>query len=36
MSQENRTEIWQIRMRELSGAIAVSAILQAAIGYLGE
>jgi nucleobase transporter 1/2 len=36
MSHENRTELWQIRMRELSGAIAVSAILQAAIGYLGE
>lgn len=36
MSPENRTELWQIRMRELSGAIAVSAILQAAIGYLGE
>ncbi|KDR08101.1 Solute carrier family 23 member 1 [Zootermopsis nevadensis] len=35
MSPENRTELWQIRMRELSGAIAVSAILLAAIGYLG-
>ncbi|PNF20132.1 hypothetical protein B7P43_G04367 [Cryptotermes secundus] len=34
MSHENRTELWQIRMRELSGAIAVSAILQATIGYL--
>ncbi|PSN43429.1 Solute carrier family 23 member 1 [Blattella germanica] len=35
MSPENRTELWQVRMRELSGAIAVSAILQAAIGLLG-
>ena len=36
MTVENRTELWQIRMRELSGAIAVSAILQAAIGLFGE
>ncbi|KAJ9597192.1 hypothetical protein L9F63_026919, partial [Diploptera punctata] len=35
MSPENRTELWQVRMRELSGAIAVSAILQAAIGCFG-
>ncbi|XP_063232307.1 solute carrier family 23 member 2 isoform X2 [Bacillus rossius redtenbacheri] len=35
MSAENRTELWQVRMRELSGAIAVSALLQVAIGYLG-
>ncbi|KAJ8876073.1 hypothetical protein PR048_023982 [Dryococelus australis] len=36
MSAENRTEVWQVRMRELSGAITVSALLQVAIGYLGE
>ncbi|GLH07445.1 hypothetical protein R5R35_014254 [Gryllus longicercus] len=35
MSYENRTELWQIRMRELSGAIAVSAVAQALIGLLG-
>lgn len=35
MSYANRTEVWQIRMRELSGAIAVSAIVQALIGLLG-
>lgn len=36
MSPENRTELWQVRMRELSGAIAVSALLQVLIGYLGK
>lgn len=35
MSYENRTEVWQIRMRELSGAIAVSAVFQTVIGYCG-
>ncbi|XP_069697558.1 solute carrier family 23 member 2-like isoform X2 [Periplaneta americana] len=35
MDHVNRTELWQVRMRELSGAIAVSAIFQAAIGYFG-
>nr|CAD7428162.1 unnamed protein product [Timema monikensis] len=35
MTADNRTELWQVRMRELSGAIAVSALLQVAIGYLG-
>lgn len=32
---ENRTEIWQSRMRELSGAIIVSASFQVFIGYFG-
>lgn len=35
MSYENQTEIWQIRMRELSGAIVVSALFQTLIGYCG-
>ncbi|XP_075211901.1 solute carrier family 23 member 2 isoform X2 [Lycorma delicatula] len=35
MSLENRTELWQVRMRELSGAISVSALLQVFIGYFG-
>lgn len=35
MSSENRTELWQVRMRELSGAIAVSAIVQVLIGLFG-
>lgn len=36
MSYENRTELWQIRMRELSGAIAVSALFQVIIGFGGD
>ncbi|KOC70911.1 Solute carrier family 23 member 1, partial [Habropoda laboriosa] len=35
MSPENRTELWQVRMRELSGAIAVSALFQVVIGFGG-
>lgn len=35
MSQEDRTELWQVRMRELSGAIAVSALFQVIIGFGG-
>lgn len=35
MSPENRTELWQSRMRVLSGAISVAAILQVAIGVFG-
>ncbi|XP_044732390.1 solute carrier family 23 member 1 [Chrysoperla carnea] len=35
MNPDERTELWQIRMRELSGAIAVSAIAQMLIGYGG-
>merc|ERR1712130_137074 len=30
-----RTEIWQVRMREIQGAIAVSAIFQMLLGYAG-
>ncbi|XP_046676697.1 solute carrier family 23 member 1 isoform X2 [Homalodisca vitripennis] len=35
MSPANRTEVWQVRMRELSGAIAVSSLVQVFIGYFG-
>ncbi|KAG8042724.1 hypothetical protein G9C98_005364 [Cotesia typhae] len=35
ISSENRTELWQVRMRELSGAIAVSALFQMVIGFGG-
>lgn len=35
MSHENRTELWQIRMRELSGAIAISALFQVIVGFGG-
>ncbi|XP_031849679.1 solute carrier family 23 member 1 [Nomia melanderi] len=35
MSAENRTELWQVRMRELSGAIAVSSLFQVVVGFGG-
>ncbi|XP_014234315.1 solute carrier family 23 member 2 [Trichogramma pretiosum] len=35
MAPEDRTEMWQVRMRELSGAIAVSALFQVIVGYGG-
>lgn len=35
MDDDERTELWQIRMRELSGAIAVSAMVQVILGYTG-
>ncbi|CAH0381091.1 unnamed protein product [Bemisia tabaci] len=35
LSPDDRTELWQVRMRELSGAIAVSALFQVFIGYFG-
>ncbi|KAF7988867.1 hypothetical protein HCN44_007177 [Aphidius gifuensis] len=35
MTSDNRTELWQLRMRELSGAIAVSALFQVFIGLFG-
>ncbi|OXU18741.1 hypothetical protein TSAR_000108 [Trichomalopsis sarcophagae] len=34
-SHDERTEMWQMRMRELSGAIAVSALFQVVVGYCG-
>lgn len=35
LSYDEKTELWQLRMRELSGAIAVSALVQVFIGYTG-
>lgn len=35
MNENDREELWQIRMRELSGAIAVSAMVQVVLGYTG-
>lgn len=35
LSHDEKEELWQIRMRELSGAIAVSAMFQVFIGYTG-
>ncbi|XP_061388518.1 solute carrier family 23 member 1-like [Musca vetustissima] len=35
MDDDSRQELWQIRMRELSGAIAVSAMVQVILGYTG-
>lgn len=35
MSPDEKTELWQLRMREISGAIAVSAIFQLVIGFTG-
>lgn len=36
MTYEEKTEVWQLRMRELQGAIAVSAIFQVLIGLFGD
>lgn len=35
MTADEKTEVWQLRMRELSGAIAVSASIQVVVGYTG-
>lgn len=35
MSDEAKEELWQIRMRELSGAIMISALFQVVIGATG-
>ncbi|GAB0094180.1 solute carrier family 23 member 1 [Sergentomyia squamirostris] len=35
MTSEQKEEVWMVRMRELSGAIAVSALFQVFIGYTG-
>lgn len=36
MNAAEQEELWQVRMRELSGAIAVSALFQVFIGYSGK
>ncbi|XP_076060495.1 solute carrier family 23 member 1-like isoform X2 [Oratosquilla oratoria] len=35
MTSEERQEVWQIRMREVQGAICVSAIFQVVVGFTG-
>jgi len=35
MDPDTRKELWQLRMRELSGAIAVSALVQVILGFSG-
>lgn len=35
LGEDEKTELWQVRMRELSGAIAVSACVQVVLGYSG-
>lgn len=35
MPEDEKEELWQVRMRELSGAIAVAALVQVFIGYTG-
>ena len=35
MTYEDKTELWQMRMREVQGAIAVSAVFQVVIGAFG-
>uniref|UniRef100_A0A182NFS8 Xanthine/uracil transporter n=1 Tax=Anopheles dirus TaxID=7168 RepID=A0A182NFS8_9DIPT len=35
MSDTDRAELWQVRMRELSGAIAVAAVSQVVLGFSG-
>lgn len=35
MSPDEKTELWQLRMRELSGAIAVAAVFQLVFGLTG-
>ena len=35
MTFEDKTEEWQIRMREVQGAICVASIFQVLFGYLG-
>lgn len=36
MNAGEQEELWQVRMRELSGAIAVSALFQMFIGFSGK
>lgn len=35
MTYEDKTELWQMRMREIQGAIIVAAVFQVAAGALG-
>lgn len=35
MTDAEREEVWQVRMREVQGAIAVSGLFQVLIGFTG-
>ena len=35
MTYEDKTEVWQLRMREIQGAIIVASLFQLLIGVLG-
>lgn len=35
MTYEDKTELWQLRMREVQGAIVVASVFQFAIGIFG-
>ena len=35
MTYEDKTELWQLRMREIQGAIIVASTFQIAMGMLG-
>ena len=36
MSPENKTELWQLRMREIQGAIIISSLFEVLFGALGK
>jgi len=35
MTAEMKTELWQVRMREIQGAIIVSSLFEVALGFFG-
>lgn len=35
MTYEEKTELWQVRMREVQGAIIISSLFEVAIGFFG-
>ena len=35
MTYEDKTEVWQLRMREIQGAIILSSFFQMALGFFG-
>ena len=35
MTEEEKTEVWEIRMRQIQGAIIVASLFQLVIGYFG-
>lgn len=36
LTEEEKTELWQVRMRQVQGAICVSAVFQILVGFTGE